>query len=309
MTGAFRIALPVLSRGTADRSELLRDPDRIRRGWSRARILEVDPAGLVATVDGPNGPRLVWTDSTADGPPAVAVLLGTVADVDHWALPAAVAGGAGLRQLGSVLDDTEAGLLTTAVAALGWHANGAFCPRCGRPSTPTPSGWSRTCPEGHQEWPRTDPAVIVLVHDGADRMVLAHQPIWPVGRYSVLAGFTEAGESMEGTVRREIFEEVGLRVDHISYLGSQPWPFPRSLMVGFAARADPDAPLVPQDGEIESAYWFHRSDIRLLLDAGGQARGLAVSDRARFPDGMALPDQVSIARRMVQGWADADRTR
>ena len=148
--------------------------------------------------------------------------------------------------------------------------------------------------------------MIVLVHDGADRMVLARQPIWPAGRFSVLAGFTEAGESLEGTVRREIFEEVGLHVDQIRYLSSQPWPFPRSLMVGFAARADPDAPLVPQDGEIESAQWFHRADIRMLLEAGGRSHGLSAADRARFPAGMALPDEVSIARRMVHGWADAD---
>ncbi len=308
MTGPFRIDTPVLSRGTADRSEQLRDPVRLQENWSRARVIGVDPDGLVSTVDGPDGPRLAWAPSMGDRPPDAAVLLGSVEDVDHWAQPAEVPGGVGLRQLGPVLDDTEAGLLTAAVAVLGWHARAGFCPRCGRPGTPDPSGWSRTCPEGHQEWPRTDPAVIVLVHDGADRMVLARQPIWPAGRHSVLAGFTEAGESLEGTVRREIFEEVGLRVDQIRYLGSQPWPFPRSLMVGFAARADPDTPLVPQDGEIESARWFHRADIRLLLDAGGRAGGLAPTQRARFPDGMALPDEVSIARRMVHGWAEADDT-
>ena len=113
---------------------------------------------------------------------------------------------------------------------------------------PTPAGWSRLCPRQHEDFPRTDPAVIVLVHDGADSMVLARQPIWPTGRMSVLAGFVEAGESLEATVAREVLEEVGVHVTDVSYLGSQPWPFPRSLMVGFAARAEPGAALLPVPG-------------------------------------------------------------
>ena len=131
-----------------------------------------------------------------------------------------------------MLTDTEAGLLTTATALLTWHDAAGFCPRCGLPSVPSPAGWSRMCPRHHEDFPRTDPAVIVLVHDGVDSMVLARQPIWPIGRMSVLAGFVEAGESLEHTVAREVLEEVGVHVTDVSYLGSQPWPFPRSMMVG-----------------------------------------------------------------------------
>ena len=147
----FAIDIPTLSRGTADRSEDLREPERLLEHWPRARM---------------------------------PVLLGAVDGVDHWAMRGHVADGAGLRELGSLLSDTEAGLLTTATALLTWHDAAGFCPRCGLPSVPSPAGWSRMCPRHHEDFPRTDPAVIVLVHDGADSMVLARQPIWPIGRMS-----------------------------------------------------------------------------------------------------------------------------
>jgi NAD+ diphosphatase len=200
--------------------------------------------------------------------------------------------GGGLRQWGAQLDDTEAGLLTTATAITTWHRLAPYCPRCGELNSPTGAGWSRTCANGHQEFPRTDPAVIVLVHDGADRIVLARQPIWPAHRYSVLAGFTEAGESLESTVVREVSEEVGLHVGDVRYLGSQPWPFPRSLMVGFAARAEPGAPLHPRPGEIEAAIWVTRQEILELLD-----------DESAGRTDLMLPTSVSIARQLIERWA------
>jgi NAD+ diphosphatase len=228
--------------------------------------------------------------------------------VDHFAVPgAALPEGRSLRELGALVGDADAGLLTTAVALTQWHARAGFCPRCGEPTVPDPGGWSRRCAQDHQEFPRTDPAVIVLVHDGADRMVLARQPVWAPGRYSVLAGFVEAGESMENTVRREMFEEVGARVDDIRYLGSQPWPFPRSLMIGFAARADPDQPLRPQDGEIEDARWVTRAAVRAILQQSGWGAGPEpVADPDGTPvdtDRIVLPSSISIARRMIEGWA------
>src|SRR5690606_9662574 len=128
----------------------------------------------------------------------------------------------------------------------------------------------------------------------AGRMVLARQPVWPVGRVSVLAGFVEAGESLEATVRREIAEEVGVEIDEVAYLGSQPWPFPRSLMVGFAATTAVGAPLRPRAGEIEQARWVDRETVRRVLTAGGEAEGIA------------LPGPVSIARRMIEAWADVE---
>lgn len=327
MTGAgFSIQIPSLSRGTADRSEELRDADRAVAHWSDARVLDIDDAGAVLVDTTRDAPTLVTSAAVdlGDRPPDNGWLLGSVDGTDHWAVagrsthhhpdvwsgaprpadgngvPAAAGGGRSpsgtarrtLRQVGALLADTDAGLLTAATALNAWHRSTVYCSRCGDRTVSSTAGWSRTCPNGHQEFPRTDPAVIVLVHDGADHMVLARQPVWPAGRASVLAGFVEAGESLEGTVVREIFEEIGVHVSDPRYLGSQPWPFPRSLMVGFAARADRAEPLVPRDGEIEHARWVNRDEIRTILAAGGAANGTA------------LPDEVSIARRMIQGWAD-----
>jgi len=302
VTAGFPIARPLLSADGVDRFEPLRDPSRLDRAWADGWVITLDDAGRVATVenDGTVGPA--WTATTGGAPAVGAVLLGSVDGVDHWAVTGEVDRGTAFRGLATVVPATDVALLTTAVAVLGWHQRSGFCPRCGLASEPEPSGWSRTCPNGHQEWPRTDPAVIVLVHDGADRMLLARQPSWPAGRHSVLAGFTEAGESLEGTVRREIREEVGLHVDQIGYLGSQPWPFPRSLMIGFAARADPNQPIVAADGEIESAGWYRRDDLVRLLAAGGRAADLPVDQHGAMPADFALPDEVSIARRMIEGW-------
>ena len=279
-------------------------------------MLTLDGGGSVQVE--PSTARLHTSDAlaVAEAPPPGAVLLGDVDGIDHWAIRGHVADGAGLRELGSMLTDTEAGLLTTATALLTWHDAAGFCPRCGLPSVPSPAGWSRMCPRHHEDFPRTDPAVIVLVHDGVDSMVLARQPIWPIGRMSVLAGFVEAGESLEHTVAREVLEEVGVHVTDVSYLGSQPWPFPRSMMVGFAARAEPGAELLPRAGEIEEAHWFDRTAVRRMIAAeaatkGGGDRWLAPQPESGTPaEGSAfeviLPGPVSIARRMIEGWVASE---
>jgi NAD+ diphosphatase len=318
----LKMDVPTLSRGAADRSEDVRDPDRVRAAWPTARVLVLDDAGRTRW-DG-TGLHLVPARSVADEPPVDGVLLGEIDGVDHWAVrgPVPVEDGAaraGLREIGALLSDTDAGLFTTAIALLTWHAAAPYCPRCGQRSIPRLIGWSRVCPNEHEDFPRTDPAVIVLVHDGAGSMVLARQPIWPPGRVSVLAGFVEAGESLEAAVVREIHEEVGLRVRDVEYLGSQPWPFPRSLMVGFAARADRDDELRPRVGEIESARWVDRATVRELiasdeddwLSAGpSQTPALSPQERdnaAPVDAGTAfaavLPGPVSIARRMIDAWA------
>jgi NAD+ diphosphatase len=274
-------------------------------------VLTLDGGGAVQLEPATTRLQTVEAPTVADAPPPGAVLLGAVDGVDQWAMRGHVADGAGLRELGALLSDTEAGLLTTATALLTWHDAAGFCPRCGLPSVPSPAGWSRMCPKHHEDFPRTDPAVIVLVHDGADSMVLARQPIWPVGRMSVLAGFVEAGESLEHTVAREVLEEVGVHVTDVSYLGSQPWPFPRSMMVGFAARAEPGAELLPRAGEIEEARWFDRAAVRQMIAAesateGGGDRWLAAHSDGGAAQGSAfevvLPGSVSIARRMIEGW-------
>jgi NAD+ diphosphatase len=296
---SFPIEVPLLSRGTADRDEGLRDPARVAAEWSRAQVIPIDDRNQVAVERTGDGTRLVRLPATGVAPPSGGVLLGRDGDRDVWAIPGDPGSTGhplgGLRDLATELDDMDAGLLTAAVSVLTWHRNGGYCPRCGRASEPHSAGWARMCPDGHEEFPRTDPAVIVLVHDGADRMVLARQPSWPEGRFSVLAGFVEGGESLEGTVLREIHEEVGLTVERIGYLGSQPWPFPRSLMCGFAAYADPSQELRPRPGEMAEARWVDRATIRRVLEAGGSAEGLT------------LPGAVSIARRMIEGWVSSGR--
>lgn len=306
-TPGFTIQTPTLSRGVADRSEDLRDPSRILQQWPNARVLIMGSGGKVAFDAATSRLTMIPALSVAAEPPPDAVLLGAVDGVDQWAVRGEVTDGGGLRELGSLLPDTDAGLLVTATALLTWHGAAGFCPRCGLPSTPKPAGWSRVCPNGHEDFPRTDAAVIVLVHDGADKIVLARQPIWLPGRVSVLAGFVEAGESLESTVAREVLEEVGVHVTDVSYLGSQPWPFPRSLMVGFAARAEPGAPLYPRAGEIEEANWYDRAAVRAMIAAeGGRDVWASVENTTPEPEGssftVVLPGPVSIARRMIEGW-------
>jgi NAD+ diphosphatase len=140
--------------------------------------------------------------------------------------------------------------------------------------------------------------VICLVHDGHDRAVLARQTVWPQRLFSILAGFVEAGESFESCVVREIAEEVGLDVTDVEYLGSQPWPFPRSLMIGFHALGDPEQQFSFNDGEIAEAAWFTRAEIRDALDQGDWGSG--GSSR------LLLPGSISIAREIIESWAALD---
>ena len=315
---------PVLSRSTVLREEPLRyDVDRQCAGWPSARLVVVDDAGRVPiewSGHAPEGPwgmdtdgtaRLVTLPTTGTGPPADAVLLGETGGTAYWAVRASddpVPGEdpverADLRTAGAALDALGAGLLTTAVAALNWHDAARFCGRDGSPMHAEAAGWHRVCAaHGHEHYPRTDPAVICLVHDGTlgeqARVLLARQPVWPEGRFSVLAGFVEAGESLEACVLREIHEEVGVPVRDVAYLGSQAWPFPRSRLVGFQAVADAEAPLLPAQGEIAEAMWVTRAELREALGAGDWAG----AEGSR----LLLPGAVSIARAMLEAWAAID---
>ncbi|GAA2811238.1 NAD(+) diphosphatase [Saccharopolyspora taberi] len=294
--GGFQLgAAPVLSRSTVDRSEILRNTGADEL-WPGGRIILVDAKGRTRVED---GRRLAHQPTTDFGhtPVPGAVLLGAEAGVGYWALrveqDGAQDGWQDLRAAGAVLDDTDAGLLTTAVGLLGWHENARYCARCGAATNRAHAGWMRRCTGcDREEYPRTDPSMICLVHDGAGQVLLARQPSWPAQRYSVLAGFVETGESLEACVRREVMEEVGVDVSDVRYLGSQPWPFPRSLMLGFAAVADRSAPLRPAPGEIEEARWFTREQVRAALDADGVG-----------VEGLRLPPSVSIAYGMLTGWA------
>jgi NAD+ diphosphatase len=305
---------PVLSRSAVLRDEALRhDVARQRAGWRTARLLVVDEVGRVPvrwSGRRPEGPwgmdtdgtaHLVTVPTTGDAPPEEAVLLGEADGVAYWAVRDPTVGPgedpvdrADLRTAGAALDALGAGLLTSATAVLNWYDTALFCGRDGSRTHPSAAGWHRVCEaHGHEDYPRTDPAVICLVHDGADRVLLARQPIWPEGRFSVLAGFVEAGESLEACVLREIHEEVAVPVRGVTYLGSQAWPFPRSLMVGFQAVADADAPVRPAQGEIAEAKWVTRAELREALAAGDWAG----------EGSLRLPGHVSIARAMLEAWA------
>ena len=286
----------MLSRSPLDRAEELRkDSAALTAGWPTASVLRVDPVGRVPVTDGAVG--MVPAAEVADAPPSDAVFLGRADGRHLWAIPVESLDGetTDLRSFGDVLTESSAGVVVTAVALLNWHRSARFSARDGSPTRMSAAGWSRVSEAtGHEEWPRSDPAIIVLVHDGADRVLLARQPTWPEGRMSVLAGFVEAGESLESCVVREVREEVGLDVTGIEYLGSQPWPFPRSIMIGFAARADPDAALAFTDGEIAEARWFHRSDVEAALAAGDWAASTSAP--------LLLPGSISIARAMLESW-------
>lgn len=205
------------------------------------------------------------------------------------ALPSGVAWGR-LRSVGGDLPADEAEILATAVALAGWLREAPFCPACGTRTEVRHAGWSRHCPHcGREHFPRTDPAVIVLLSSATDpsRVLLGANAAWGGGRYSCFAGFAEAGESLEDAVAREIFEEAGVRVQDVEYRGSQVWPYPRSLMLGFRARVVDDAEVRADGEEIIEVRWFDREQIGMAL---------------RGEDGVQLPGTSSIARRLIDDW-------
>jgi NAD+ diphosphatase len=191
-----------------------------------------------------------------------------------------------LRVMASVLPIDEAGLLGYARAILSWRRRHRFCGTCGAKTLPAKNGHVLVCTNPscrHEQFPRIDPAIIVLVEDG-ERALLGRQASWPVGRYSTIAGFVEPGESLEDAVAREVFEETGIQVDRIEYHSSQPWPFPASLMLGFTAHAvTTEVHLCDQ--ELEDARWFTRA--------------------ALMSDGTLLPPRLSISYRLIEHWFDA----
>lgn len=192
-----------------------------------------------------------------------------------------------MREAGPLLSDRDAGLMTHAVALANWHETFTHCPRCGSPTEPVSSGHSRKCPvDGSEHFPRVDPAMIVLVTDPDDRCLLARNAMWPPRRVSILAGFVEAGESAEQAVAREVREETGISVAAVSYLGSQPWPMPQSLMLGFRAEADGYQEIEVDADEIAEASWYSRADLAAVV-ASGELR---------------LPPPVSIAHHIIESW-------
>lgn len=197
-----------------------------------------------------------------------------------------------LREFAPCASAFEAGIATTAVALAAWHANQRFCPACGAPVRPILSGWAQTCTSANDPdrllFPRIEPAVITAIVDDDDRILLQNNAAWRKNFFSVSAGFVEAGESLEHAVRREAREEVGIELDEVRYLGSQPWPFPASIMLGFRAHASSTKIRVDHE-EVGSARWFTRDELREVVEAGE----------------LELPGRASIARHMIEQWYGA----
>jgi NAD+ diphosphatase len=283
--------VPVLSRSGHDRAaERRTDPDWLAAAWERGLALVVTPEYTTAVMEGPAGASLALRPCTSVPADAERYFLGLVGSDPVFAVRASrdLVGDrwADLREIGAALDDRDAGLLTPAVALARWHDRHPRCPLDGTPTDLANGGWVRRCPvDGSEHFPRTDPAVIMLIHDGGDRCVLGRQAAWPPGRFSILAGFVEPGEAAEAAVAREVDEEVGLAITDVAYAGSQPWPFPSSLMLGYTARAL-GSELTLRDGELAEARWFTRDEIR---SGTGPAR---------------LPPSVSIAHRIITDWVD-----
>ena len=284
---------PALSRATVDRMAARRvDDPWLAERWADAstRVLVVDDGQALVDEDGEE-PVLVLVAPTDVDASAERYFLGVDDEAAYFAVlaplrPRIGARAMDLREVGARLVDRDAGLLVHAVGLANWHAAHTHCARCGAATEPVLGGHVRRCVvDGSEHFPRTDPAVIMLVHDGDDRCVLGRQPVWPPRFYSTLAGFVEPGESAEAAVVREVAEEVGLTVTDVVFRGSQPWPFPSSLMLGFTARAVNDD-IVVDESELADARWFSRAQLRHAVDVGE----------------VMLPPPVSIAWHLVTDW-------
>lgn len=284
-----------MAEGTLDRADNRRRvPEWISAQWRRpdAQLLFVDVGGEVASDESLTAPAGVPTSGDYDAQRHL--FLGLADGIPWFATQGRRPGPvASLRQIGAVAQGAALELTVGAVALTAWHRLEPHCPACGMRTRVDAGGHTRHCPGcGRIQFPRHDPAVIMAVTDPADRILLGRQASWDAGRVSVLAGFVDAGESLEQAVHREIFEEAGVLLDEIRYFGSQPWPFPRSLMVGFNARAR-SADLTIARAEIEDAAWFSRAELDEAV-ASGQ---------------VGLPGPATIAYRLITAWQQASPQR
>lgn len=292
---------PLFARGNLDRADELRtNPARLAAGWATAQLVTIDPRGCYPT----DGTKIAWTATeTAEVNPD-AVFLGVLNGIDHWALrvPEITSKTGHPMATAQLLSPDDAGLLITALGILNWADTQRFSSSDGLATTAAHAGWVRVTTEGKEEFPRTDSAIITAIHDGADHILLGRQKNWPENVFSTLAGFVEPGESLEQCVIRECHEEVGLTVENPQYLGSQPWPFPRSLMIGFIATANRAQPLNFIDGEISDARWFHRDEIITALRENLPSNSPTEIGKTAVPQ-LVLPSAVSISRALINVWA------
>ncbi|NBU31908.1 MAG: NAD(+) diphosphatase [Actinobacteria bacterium] len=283
-----------LARFTVDRASQLRsDSDWLVNLWqsestralyiSQGRVPVTEELSLV----------LVQTHELTSPAEETVLLLGT--DTNHAYLAVAIAEPTAiaplwvsLRDVGAQLSPRDVGLAITATALATWHETHQYCVRCGIKTALSDAGWSRSCPNSCvTHFPRTEPAIIVSIEDKQERILLGRRTNWPETWFSTLAGFVEAGESCEAAVIREVREESGVEVDvkSLQYLGSQPWPFPASLMLGYRVLATTDE-LKPDGDEIAELRWFTRTELRELCEVGA----------------LKLPNPAAISWHLIEHW-------
>lgn len=285
-------------RAMVDRAAHHRTDDAwLAEAWQRARVLVLATDGKVLVTGDRSAPKLVLVPP-ADAPDAERLFLGEDRDGPYFAVVGehpAVPGArpASLRQIGAELDGYDAALLAEAVGLANWVDSYRFSPLTGAPLRLQSGGWEAAATDGSGViWPRTNPAIIVLVHDGVPgdegRCLLTRQAPWPARRYSCVAGFVEPGESAEAAVHREVEEETGVQITDVRYVASQPWPLPASLMLGFYAHADSSQVVRVDTTELEDARWFTRAEVL--------GKGVTPSPLS--------PTPISIAYHLLVGWRD-----
>ena len=298
------LKLPLASEAVDRSGELRLKPDELAKLWKSARILHFASGKFRVkenyALDFQSADQIAQLRTDAKFAHAEELFLGIDKGVAYfaWCSDAedfesfeTLENYQTLRTLGDYLSQLEMGLAIHSQAIANWHHTHQFCARCGAPTLSANGGSLRKCSsDGSEHYPRTDGAVIVLVKDSKDRVLLGRQKIWPERRFSCFAGFVEPGESFEQTVLREVFEESAIRLDSITYLGSQPWPFPASIMISFSGIAiNPES--AKADGEeIEEIRWFTRDQMRE-----------AIVDKS-----LTLPPGMSVARKMIEFWYEKD---
>ncbi len=261
--------------------------------WPQARLLVLDKDGTAFT--GEDRQPLVLTGGEVGGGPGTAIFLGLRGDqawfsVEGSQLALDAPGRIDLREAALLWSVADASAFSFARGMSYWHSRNRYCGVCGGQVQFERGGFVGRCQQCSVEhYPRVDPAVIVAV-ENRGRLLLGRQANWAPRRYSVLAGFVEPGESLEQTVVREVFEESKVRVTACRYLGTQPWPFPGALMVGFSAQAEDDPPQV--DGELEDARWCSVEEVAAAI----------ARDQHDDGEGMRLPPPISISRALIEDW-------
>ncbi|THV42114.1 NAD(+) diphosphatase [Glycomyces buryatensis] len=287
------LAIDVLDRCAEHRS----DPDWLDAAWPRAQIVVCDPDA--DRIDADSAGLHYWDAETA--PEGERIYLGGE-EPAVFAVIAPVPDGLPTRWIGGAWDERDLAIAVEAIGVMHWRNAYRFHPATGEPLRARAAGWELAADSGRPVFPRTDPAVIVLIDDGADKALLAQHQRWAGpksssqpgstrrGRYACIAGFVEPGESAEAAVHREVSEEIGFKLDRLEYVSSQPWPYPRSLMLAYRATADPSQELVLQADEIADARWFTREEVREMW----------VDTEEEIPSAI----KISIARFLIGTWLD-----